>query len=378
MSGTRLGQAVLFTMLVWQIALGMELRGKVVLAGSGCPVAGLSVEIAPKEGSSQTKVITTTDSGGVFDANVSDGTYLIQIFQAGRKVYQQVIADTIVLPLDIVVQPSDGILPKCSQFSATNAKDTFTYYPRDTRDWRPNDLSYSGDAGLLVLDDYGRIIKIVTTTQGVQSEPLFSIRESGRFSALASEGNRVFVTADRSLGCTVYDFDGSTNRPHLLNPGYGACTGVATDGKSIVTGFPDSSQIRFFQKADFRFSHSFELPGYARSYEFVFDPNTMKLYIGTSRGAVYQASFEDKSHPKQIVSGLERISSLALSTRYLLITSGSHISCYQRSDFKPLRLSDCMDTGVKGQLVGVRVDDQDHAWILERGPDAIVGPVVLK
>ncbi len=65
-----------------------ELRGVVVLQSNNCPVSNLVVEVDPRVGSPQSKVVTTTSLTGDFVARVMSGVYLLVIYQQGNKVYQ--------------------------------------------------------------------------------------------------------------------------------------------------------------------------------------------------------------------------------------------------------------------------------------------------
>lgn len=367
-------------MVAGRNSLAMEIRGRVIVAQSDCPINGLNIEIDPEVGSSQAKVFTTTDIDGKFDVRLVDGRYLIQVFQAGQKVYQQVITGTDIVPLKIPVKAEQGGGQSCPQPIRTSPGTVFTPTFRDTRDWRPNDLSYSSDIGLLVLDDYGRVTRIFSTDQGTASKSYFSIGGSGRFIAVASGGNRTFVTVVRPLGCTVFQYDGATTHlaTHLMVTPNGSCDGVATDGHATVVGFPGSSEIRFFQSPAFSKPHSIGLPGTSTSYNFIYDDETMKLYVGDSNGDIYQTAFGDSSKPKRVISHAGYINSLAVSSNYLLVASGIHVLCYRKTDFSLQKLSACMDVTLSGQLAGIRIDDQNRAWILERDRDAIVGPIPLK
>jgi hypothetical protein len=367
-------------MLACRFSFAMEIRGRVVVAQSGCPIAGLNIEIDPEVGSAQAKVFTTTDTDGAFDVRLVDGRYLIQVFQAGQKVYQQVVTGTDIVPLKIQVKAEQAGGQSCLQPTRTSPGSVFTPKFQATRDWRPNDLSYSGDIGLLVLDDYGRVTRIFSTDQGTASKSYFSIDGSRRFIAVASGGNRTFVTAVRPIGCTVFQYDGVSNKlaTHLLGAPNGSCDGIATDGQTTVVGFPGSSEIRFFQSSDFSKPRSVGLPGTSTSYNFIYDDKTLKLYVGDSNGDVYQTAFGDGSKPKRVISHAGSINSLAASSSYLLVASGTHVMCYKKTDFSLLNLSGCMDVTLSGQLAGIRVDNQNHAWVLERDRDVIVGPITLK
>jgi hypothetical protein len=360
---------------------GLELRGKVVLTPSGCPIAGLTVEIDPEKGSPQAKVVTTTDSLGNFDVSLADGRYLIQVFQSGRKVYQEVISGSNITPLNVAVAsvtPISGSF--CTPPTPLPATHDFTPQFSHTRDWRPNDLSYSSDLGLLVLDDYGRVTKIYPSDQGTVSSSLFSLPSSARPVAISSGTGRVFVTSASPVGCTVYEYEVSTKRltPHVLGPNGGPCSGVATNGVSTVVGFPRASEVRFFPALNFDKPQSIELTVDSRTYNFAFDFPSNQLYIGDSNGTVYRSSFGSSSKPQIVIEHAGPINSLALSTNYVLIASGNHLLCYKKTDFSLLNVAACMNVSVSGEVVGVRVDLRDQAWILERDQNSIIGPITLR
>lgn len=371
----RISSVVLFllTTLTFTASFGLELRGKVVLTPSGCPISGLTVEIDPEQGSSQAKVITTTDANGSFDVSLADGRYLIQVFQLGRKVYQEIISGSNIVPLNVTVDSVNG---NNDHGCAQPVPLQFSY----TRNWRPNDLSYSNDIGLLVLDDHGRVTEIYLSDQRITAKSLFSPTISGRPISVASGANRVVVTSVLPVGCSIYEYDVTAKHltSRLLGPFSGPCSGVATNGVSTIVGFPQLSEIWFFPNSDFGRPRTIEMSGPSQSYTFALDPKSTQLYIGDSNGTVYQSIFGDLSKPRKVIDNAGPINSLTLSANYLLIASGSKVLCYKRRDFSLSNLSSCMDVRVSGQLSGIRVDNQDRAWILEKDRNTIMGPIPLK
>jgi hypothetical protein len=230
-----------------------------------------------------------------------------------------------------------------------------------------------------VLDDYGRVTKIDLSDHGLASKPYFSLDTNARPIAIASGANRVFVTSITSAGCTVYEFSSATKQlsSHLLRA-LQPCSGIATDGISTVVGFAKNSEIRFFSNSDFSKPHSIELPDSSLGYNFALDSKASVLYIGDSNGTIYQASFGDSAKPRKIIRNAGSINSLSLSKNYLLIAAGNNVLCYRRTDFSLQNLPTCMNVTVSGQLVGIRVDNQDRAWILERDRNLIMGPIALR
>jgi hypothetical protein len=207
-------------------------------------------------------------------------------------------------------------------------------------------------------------------------------QDGGRFLAVASAGSETFVIEQRSTGCVVQQFDDAKKNlsVHSIGVSNKSCSGVATDGRSLVVGSPASSEIRFFPNADYSKPHSVELSGSTTtgSYSFTFDPQASKLYVGDSDGNIYESAFGDDSRSKKVISHAGSIHSLAVTPNYLLAASGKNVLCYKKSDFSLQTLSLCMNVSVQGELTGIGVDNQNHAWILERDRNALIGPVPLK
>ena len=106
-------------------------------------------------------------------------------------------------------------------------------------------------------------------------------------------------------------------------------------------------------------------------------PQNQQLFIGDSSGKVYQTNLGDDNH-KQVIDHAGPVNSLALSAKYLIIASGDRLLCYSRQDFKVRDPSTCWDVSLAGDLVGVRVDLEDRAWVISRKGDNIIGPILLK
>jgi len=357
---------------------GLDVRGRVTLASSGCPIPGLTIELDPVVGSSQPKVFTSTGQDGEFLLQVLDGRYLIQVFQYGSKVYQQDFTAQGSTDLRISVKAAGG---------GTDAKPCLSIVPPSTtapqtkvvKNWRPTDLSYDTDAGLLILDDNRHVTRISQNEQGLSSEELFSLPLTGRPVAIASGGGKVFVTSNSTIGCTLYEWNQGSRRltPHLTNRASGPCSGVATDGRSVVVSFGEMSELRYFSDSDLQRYKSQQVSGLSGDMNMVLASDNRNLLVGDRNGKILQLTFgEDGS--RQIVNNAGQVTSLALSARYLLVSSYSGLRCYGRQDWRLLDTSACLDAAPKGVVTGVRVDNQDRAWILLRDKNSIVGPLTLK
>jgi hypothetical protein len=372
---------LVFLAFAREYAKGLEIRGRVIIGSSGCPVAGLTVEIDPERRSNQIKVVTTTNSDGAFTVRVLDGQYWLQIFQNGVTVYQNTLGGGGIVPANIALSTVQVDLSKtCLPVTAVDIHGlptSFSLRSSDTRDWRPTDLSFSSAFGLLVLDDSGRVTHIVSNNGNIVSEALFTLPPGSHPVALASGGDKVFVSSNGALGCTIYDYDRNTKRtsPHLLRAG-DLCSGVATDGLSLEVAF-GNSEIRYFANSNFGKPHSIKMADLTGTSSIVLLPPNQQLFIGDSSGKVYQTSLGDDNH-KQVIDHAGPVNSLALSTKYLIIASGDRLLCYTRQDFKVRDPSTCWDASLSGGLVGVRVDLEDRAWVLSRKGDSIIGPITLK
>jgi hypothetical protein len=373
---TRVHISLLFLLILGsRHGLGLEIRGKVTIASSGCPVSGLTIEIDPEKTSKQAKIVTTTNVEGGFTANVVDGRYLLQIFQNGIKVYQDPLAGSGVTSVNVSLNPVKEDLGKtCESAAPSSSPQT-----KSINDWRPVDLSFSSAFGLLVLDEFGRVTHITFDKRGIASETLFTLPRGASLESITSGGDKVFATRHTPDGCIVYEFDRTSSSreavPRLLlatDP----CSGIATDGHSVEVTFARSDD-RYFPDWDINKWHSTGLSGLLGPSTIALDPASRLMFIGDSDGKVYQMTFGGNGR-RQVINGGDRVNSLALSTKYLIIAPGTHLIYYKRENFKRQPPSSCWsDVSLSGDLVGVRVDLEDRAWVLS-ARNTITGPIALK
>jgi hypothetical protein len=368
---------IAFLMVLSKACFGLAINGKIVLTSTGCPVAGLTVEIDPIVGSPQPKVFTSTGDDGTFLVQVPDGRYLIQVFQGGNKVSQrEVVAQgTATVSLSVNAASNSNGIP-----CPATAPNNLAGGPQSTtiKDWHPNDLAYSSDFGLLVVDTSGKVTRIFQNGQSLSTGTLFSVPVRSGPRAIASGGGKVFVTGSNGLGCVVFEWDRKSKHvaSHSTNTTSGPCSGLASDGQSVAVAFGRTSELGYFSDLNWK-QHSKNIAGLSGGITIILAADGKQGLAGDENGKINQFKFgEDGS--AQVVTVADQVNSLALSNKYLLVASNTHLLCYSRQDFKLLNTPSCLDATLGGQIAGVRVDNQDRAWILLPAKNSLIGPITLK
>jgi YEATS family len=251
--------------------------------------------------------------------------------------------------------------------------------------WRPIDLTFNPTSGLLVLDDDGKVSKVISDVKGVHLETLpLDIPRSSRPTAVAASKDSVFVSANNSLGCTVFRYSFASNKTSekLLenaDVGHDGCDGIATDGVGMFLVVPGRREIRYwsdFNASSYKSWNSpVPTPDTASGYLNFTDACTCLIFAGTS-GTAYTLS------PQQgkwltVTYNLGYVHSITSDSSRILFASGKSVLFYSTTNNRRENVPSSMKSLTGGLISGVAIDSAGSAWIAVFDEGIIKGPIPL-
>jgi len=364
------------------MAFADEIDGHISLQPNNCPLSGLVVEIDPKVGSPQPKVVTLTREDGSFTANVINGEYLVVVYQRGSKVFQSQIhvSGTTTFPIGLTSSVSSEGNP-CTVSTSPTAGNSGTTPSTQVRfkikrSGTPIDLALDPDGTFLALDSFGGVSRIAITQGGQSSETLFQLPPSIKPAAIASNSEYVFASANSVLGCQVYIWNKTNKSLTFHNLGQRVCSGIAVDGQqSIYVAFDEEVGVwtdLFISKPKF-----IGFPKPIDSATLALDESTRELFVSASDGTVYLIGQGKRAKRfSDIGSG---VNSIGIAKDVIVVASADGLACYSRSGANAGRkISGCLDAKIRHTITGVRVDVNQRVWILDRDDASLIGPLPIQ
>jgi hypothetical protein len=267
--------------------------------------------------------------------------------------------------------------------SIENAKRNTSTYQR--KGWRPIDMTFNPISGLLVLDDNRKISSVISDVKGVRLETLpFDIPLSSRPIVLAASKDSVFVSANNSIGCTVfrYSFASKKTSQKVLgnaDVGQGGCDGIATDGVGIFLIIPGRREIRYWSDFNSSSYKSWNSPVPtldSASGVLNFNDACHCLIFAGASGTAYILSPQQGTW-SAVTNSLGYVHSITSDSSRILFASGKNVLFYSTINNRRENAPPSMQSLTGGLISGVVIDSTGSAWIADFDEGIIKGPIPL-
>lgn len=249
--------------------------------------------------------------------------------------------------------------------------------------WQPRDLAIETDGTFIALDDFGRVDRLAEAGGSISSQRLFVIPIASKPRSIASNDRYIFATSNGISGCVLYMWEKESQRytthPFFLKQ----CSGVAIDGEKLYLAFDDKQTILSWNNLEFLNPTTINVspsdPSLANSkgeIALAVDASSHELFIGNKFGDLFVVRPDKRIRTLGRVGA--KINSIALSANFILVASSGGVACFDRSAPSSERGMGCLRTRVHDEIVGVRVDRDQRAWLLERNRDDFMGPILIQ
>jgi hypothetical protein len=368
-----------------RLAIAAAIHGHVFIGNQSCPASHLTIRFNPPATSPQSVLVTTTEDDGTFQLQGADGQYYVGVYQGDRQVYGHLLSVSNHAEIEIELEANGASPVPCGRdvsaplsTLASQPSNTYTFTSRDSRDWRPADTSYDVSTGLVVLDLYGRATRIYQSSSELGGELLFRLPLPFAPVAIGAGRGAVFVSANGPLGCTVFQYSllekRLTNR--LIDSQGKRCGGLAVAGAEVYLAIPELQEVKYWsdwQSAAARtIPFAFSVSGAAISV----DVPQHRAVLADADGSIYVINSEEGKATK-LATFHGNANAVGLSSHYVLIASGKKIIAYARDGFKSSPTPRSLSNMLPGTFVGIAIDTNDKAWVIDSDHDLIRGPLDL-
>jgi len=251
--------------------------------------------------------------------------------------------------------------------------------------WYPTDLAFNPDSGLFVLDRDGSISRVVSDASGIQLATLpVGISLSYQPEALAASKDSVFVSANSSIGCTIfrYSFANKKTTKQFLQTGgvgQGGCEGIATDGTGIFLVIPGKREIWYwpdFNSSSYKTLNPPVPLNDSTSGSLNFNGACQCLIFAGASGTAYVFSLQEGKW-STVTDKLGYVHSIASDSSHILFASGKNVLFYSRTSKRRENAPTSMQLLTGGLITGVAIDSTGSAWIADFDKGIVKGPVPL-
>jgi hypothetical protein len=241
--------------------------------------------------------------------------------------------------------------------------------------WLPVDLTAFGST-VVVLDSSGGVSSIERDSEGSTINLLFRIQAALRAVAVTADSNYIYATANSLLGCTVVRYSIAAQKTdQRLIEAQRRCAGIASDGSTLYVVMPDDRAIVYVRSWTGNIG-SWEVSTASTLNALVYDPFGQRLVTADANGAAYGISTSSGS--VQLLSeGLGYVTELAVSTQYLMASSGKKVLFISRSDNIGANPPSSFGSLPGGALIGIAVDQAGGVWVADSDKRLVEGPFFL-
>lgn len=277
-------------------------------------------------------------------------------------------------------------------FTYDSGSSTYTYYTlaRISRDllpspmtyqqsgWDPIGITYDTATGLLVLDADGGVSRVRVDQKGIHLQTLFQVVGQGRYFAITSNKESVFVSEMGRTDCIIYRYSladlKATKTSIPLQRGI--CDGIAANGKALYLAIPGQHEFRYWADWSSSSPQSWSFPEVATMGVLSFDAIGQRLIYADTSGDTYALSVPS-GKLSRLTSNVGYVHAVATDSRHVIFASGEKLLFYSRYDNRGENPPPSMRFLPAGEIQGVAIDGSDAVWVVDTDHMLIKGPLLL-